>query len=146
MITTITRGHCCLVHLLISGHLSAFHLLIAKEKDTRRRDSVKGIMLERRSIFKMLLEHPGSSCQNTGNFSRYSAGQDVTRVLSYHTVTGAQGADSGPTAATTAAFFLRLYDRQPTDPQPTGAKKKKGSTGVAFLTGGTPEVARGGGV
>jgi len=28
-----------------------------------------------RTIFKMLLEHPGSSCQNTGNFSRYSSGQ-----------------------------------------------------------------------
>lgn len=23
----------------------------------------------------MLLEHPGSSCQNTGNFSRYNSGQ-----------------------------------------------------------------------
>ncbi|KAA8584520.1 hypothetical protein FQN60_008305 [Etheostoma spectabile] len=25
----------------------------------------------------MLLEHPGSSCQNTGNFSRYSSGQEI---------------------------------------------------------------------
>ncbi|TSL28250.1 LIM/homeobox protein Lhx3 [Bagarius yarrelli] len=25
----------------------------------------------------MLLEHPGSSCQNPGNFSRYSSGQDI---------------------------------------------------------------------
>lgn len=28
----------------------------------------------------MLLEHPGSSCQNAGNFSRYSSGQGKTVI------------------------------------------------------------------
>lgn len=34
----------------------------------------------------MLLEHPGSSCQNSGNFSRYNSGQGET-ILAYFILT-----------------------------------------------------------
>lgn len=34
----------------------------------------------------MLLEHPGSSCQNPGNFSRYSSGQGERALLTFYSL------------------------------------------------------------